>query len=341
MLNKKLNLGSVLLILLTLILTCVVSLVHFIQSPLNSRTDAFVFTLQSGTSAKSTIKALQNNGMLNPLQANFFSWILYAKGAEKSLKAGEYELTYNMTAEDLFNKLMKGEVILHSVRFPEACTFDEALNVLWQHQAINKNLQGKSSQEILRKVCATCSSPEGILFPDTYHFRANTTDTALLQLAYETMHAHLLKEWNNRAPTLILKSPYEALILASIIEKEASLVEERALISGVFQLRLAKKMRLQTDPTVIYGLGKAFSGTITMDDLKKDTPYNTYLHAGLPPTPIALPSLQSIHAACHPAPTEKLYFVARGDGSHYFSTTLEEHNAAVTKYQKLSEKKKP
>lgn len=339
MLNRKLSFGSTLLILLTVVLTAVVSFVHFLESPLSSRGDAIIFTLQPGTSATSMIKDLQKQGMLNPLQAKFFSVILYCKGAQKSLKAGEYHLTFDMTPEALYTKLMKGEVVLHSVRFPEAATFEEVLQLIMQNPSVKKSLQGKSMQEILSNICPACMSPEGILFPDTYYFRSNTSDVSLLQMAFNTMNAHLQKEWKLRSPNLVLKSPYEVLILASIIEKEASIVEERALISGVFQQRLAKKMRLQADPTVVYGLGKAYSGRITAEDLKRDTPYNTYVHAGLPPSPIALPSLQSIHAACHPTVTDKLYFVAKGDGSHYFSATLEEHNQAVLQYQKLSETK--
>lgn len=336
MLTKKISIGSALILLLTLVLAGVISFVHFLQNPLSQRPEAFVYTLAPGTSAKILIKDLTNKGMLNPLQAHLFSFILSVKGSEKSLKAGEYEFTYNMSPEALYKKLMKGEVILHAIRLPEACTFEEALQLLWQHQAVSKQLLGKSVGEILGSLCQSCPNPEGILFPDTYYFKANTSDLALLQLAYKTMNTHLQTEWQKRAQDVILKTPYEVLILASIIEKEAALVEERALISGVFQLRLAKNMRLQADPTVIYGLGKSFNGDLTLSDLKKDTVYNTYLHSGLPPTPIALPSLQSIHAACHPILTDKLYFVAKGDGSHHFSATLTEHNEAVAKYQKLT-----
>jgi UPF0755 protein len=175
--------------------------------------------------------------------------------------------------------------------------------------------------------------PEGLFFPDTYYFPNHTTDRDFLLRAYRMMQQKLAAAWGQRAENLPLQTPYEALILASIVEKETSAAQERAQIAGVFVRRLLKGMRLQTDPTVIYGLGEEFDGNIRRKDLRTDHPYNTYLRAGLPPTPIALPSQASIEAVLHPAAGKTLYFVARGDGSHYFSTTLDEHNAAVRKYQ--------
>jgi UPF0755 protein len=175
--------------------------------------------------------------------------------------------------------------------------------------------------------------PEGMFFPDTYRFPKGTTDVDFLKRAYDVMQQHLEREWIQRDPDLPLNSSYEALILASIIEKETGAAFERPLIAGVFIQRLKRDMRLQTDPTIIYGLGSGFDGDIRFRDLKKDTPYNTYLHSGLTPTPIALPGLESIRAALHPAPTKALYFVSRGDGTHHFSETLQEHNEAVKRFQ--------
>ena len=181
--------------------------------------------------------------------------------------------------------------------------------------------------------------PEGMFFPDTYRFPKGTSDVDFLHRAYQVMQQHLKREWEQRDEDLPLKSSYEALILASIIEKETGVGFERPLIGGVFTERLRRKMRLQTDPTIIYGLGENFDGDIRFRDLKKDTPYNTYLHSGLTPTPIALPGLDSIRAALHPAKTKALYFVSKGDGTHHFSETLEEHNAAVRRYQLKGRKK--
>ncbi len=182
------------------------------------------------------------------------------------------------------------------------------------------------------------SHPEGLFFPDTYYFDRNTQDITVLKRAYESMHEKLEKAWLGRDDHLPYKSPYEALIMASIIEKETGKASERKMIAGVFINRLRIGMRLQTDPTVIYGLGDQYDGNIRRKNLESDTPYNTYTRAGLPPTPIAMPGLASIEAAMHPAETKALYFVGKGDGSHVFSSTLAEHNRAVIKYQLKSKK---
>ena len=182
--------------------------------------------------------------------------------------------------------------------------------------------------------------PEGRFLPDTYHFPKNLTDVAFLKRAYDAMTQTLAREWEGRAVGLPLKTPYEALILASIVEKETGLASERQAIAGVFVRRLNKGMRLQTDPTVIYGMGDRYKGNIRKSDLQEDTPYNTYRRFGLPPTPIAMPGRDAIHATLHPDDSKNIYFVSRGDGSHHFSATLEEHNNAVIKYQ-LKGRKRP
>ena len=211
---------------------------------------------------------------------------------------------------------------------------------LHHHPVIRHTLEGKSNTEIMTALGYPDQHPEGLFFPDTYAFPKGTSDIEFLQRAYKMMQTQLQKEWDNRAPDLPITSSYEALILASIIEKETGAAHERPLIASVFTQRLRKKMRLQTDPTVIYGLGESFDGNIRYRDLKKDTPYNTYLRRGLTPTPIALPGLDAIRAAVHPADSEALYFVSKGDGTHYFSNTLEEHNKAVSKYQLKGKKPK-
>jgi UPF0755 protein len=206
--------------------------------------------------------------------------------------------------------------------------------VLAGHAGLKQDTVKLSDKAILKQVGAHEAHPEGLFFPDTYKFSSGMSDLAILKQAYQAMHSMLSKQWEKRAPGLPYKTPYEALIMASIVEKETGKAEERSHIAGVFVNRLKRGMKLQTDPTVIYGIGEAFDGNIRKRDLSADTPYNTYTRVGLPPTPIAMPGLAAIEAALQPAATEDLYFVARRDGSHHFSKTLEEHNRAVAKYQK-------
>jgi UPF0755 protein len=201
------------------------------------------------------------------------------------------------------------------------------------HPAIDQSLEGLSAEQIMQRLGHAGKHPEGRFFPDTYHFPRGTSDQALLRRAYQAMEQLLATEWPGRAADLPLQSPYEALILASIVERETALASERPEIAGVFVRRLQRGIRLQTDPTVIYGMGEAFAGNITRRDLEQDTPYNTYVHSGLTPTPICMPGRDAVHAVLHPAEGDSLYFVARGDGSHAFSATLTAHNRAVRTYQ--------
>jgi UPF0755 protein len=225
-------------------------------------------------------------------------------------------------------------VVLESLTVVEGWTFADMRRVIEAHPQIKVTLRGKDPAEIMIAIGHPGEHPEGRFFPDTYRFAAGTTDREILELAYRKMSAALDAGWAARAPDLPLASPYDALILASIIEKETGLASERPHIAGVFTNRLRKNMRLQTDPTVIYGIGPSYDGNIRERDLRTDTPYNTYTRAGLPPTPIALPSREAIEAATHPLDTGDLFFVAsgEGDGSHVFSATLEEHNAALARY---------
>ncbi len=238
-----------------------------------------------------------------------------------------------MTALQLLQQMVDGEVIQHTLTLVEGWSFKQVMVALRAHHAIRATLQGLTAAEIMSRLGYAGQHPEGRFFPDTYHFPKATSDIEFLRRAYSAMAERLEQEWVAREPDLPLKSAYEALILASIIEKESAVSAERAEIAGVFIRRLNKGMRLQTDPTVIYGMGEAYDGNIRRRDLRHDTPYNTYTRKGLPPTPIAMPGGEAIHAALHPASAESLYFVARGDGTHYFSATLEEHNRAVRKYQ--------
>lgn len=248
------------------------------------------------------------------------------------LKVAEYQLQPGMTYGDILNLLTSGRGIDYTIRFIEGWTVKQALTEFAQHEAINKDIE-LDSASVRTLLNIKHENIEGWLFPDTYYYSKNGLLSELLITMYTRMQVSLAQAWNARTLDNILQTPYELLILASIIEKESALATERNVISGVFHRRLAKGMRLQTDPTVIYGIGESFDGNIRRKDLNQYTPYNTYQIKGLPPTPIALPSMESLMAAAQPADGTALYFVSKGDGSHVFSDTLEEHNRAVRKYQ--------
>lgn len=290
-----------------------------------------VFLIRSGSNIKSIAQDLSMQNIIN--DPWLFILLAKVKGVETRVRAGEYQIESGMTADDLLEKFTQGSAIQYSFTVIEGWSFRQMLAALAEDPVIEHTLQGKSNQEIMALIGHPELHPEGMFFPDTYRFPKGTSDLDFLQRAFQVMQNHLTREWNQRDEDLPLKSEYEALILASIIEKETGAGFERPLISGVFIRRLKKNMRLQTDPTIIYGLGEEFDGDIRFRDLKKDTPYNTYLHAGLTPTPIALPGLEAIRAALHPAKTDALYFVSKGDGTHQFSATLDEHNTAVKRYQ--------
>jgi len=264
----------------------------------------------------------------------YFLWLLRLRGADRRLQAGEYEIPPGITVETLVQNLIHGRVRLHSLTIVEGWTFDRLRAALEAHPAIRHTLADLPRDEVMARLGKPGMDPEGWFLPDTYLFPRGTSDVAFLARALRAMERTLDEEWAGRAEGLPLKDPYEALILASIVEKETAVPEERARIAGVFVRRLQRGMRLQTDPTVIYGLGEGFDGNLRKHHLRDRTnPYNTYRHGGLPPTPIALPGRASIHAVLHPAPGDALYFVAKGDGSHHFSATLEEHARAVRRYQ--------
>ncbi|HEX6929118.1 MAG TPA: endolytic transglycosylase MltG, partial [Gammaproteobacteria bacterium] len=256
------------------------------------------------------------------------------RGDAARVKAGEYELEPGLTLDGLLDKMVAGEVKLYALTIVEGITVAELLDQLAAHPAIRKTLDGESPEALAKRLGLPTDHAEGWFLPETYHFPRGTTDVAFLQRAHEAMRDVLDTAWAGRADDLPIDSAYEALILASIIEKETAVESERTRIAGVFSRRLERGMRLQTDPTVIYGMGEKYDGDIRYRDLRTDTPYNTYMHSGLPPTPIALPGRESILAAVRPAEGDALYFVARGPGrEHVFSATLEEHNRAVRKYQ--------
>jgi len=287
----------------------------------------------SGTPFHRVAAELGERGLVD--KPYLLRWYAGATGDAKRVRAGEYQLTPGTTSVTLLAKLVVGDVYLHQITIVEGSRFAEVLAALRSHPAIAATaLDGAA---IMNALGAPGVHPEGQFFPDTYRFPYGTSDLDVLRLAHEALVERLQEAWNSRSPDLLLKTDYEALILASIIEKETSLPAERKLIAGVFHERLRRNMRLQTDPTVIYGLGSAFDGDLRRGDMDRDTPYNTYTRAGLPPTPIALPGAGSIEAAVAPEITGALYFVAtgRGDGSHHFSATFEEHEQALRDYLRV------
>jgi len=250
------------------------------------------------------------------------------------VKTGRYDIPAGASPAEILRQLAEGRVVLEALTVVEGWTFADMRKVVEAHPQIKVTLRGKDVAEFMTAIGHPGEHPEGRFFPDTYRFAAGTTDRDLFVLAYRKMSEALDSAWATHAEGLPIKSAYEALILASIVEKETGLASERPRIAGVFVTRLKRNMRLQTDPTVIYGIGPSYDGNIRERDLRTDTPYNTYTRAGLPPTPIALPSREALEAVAHPVESGDIFFVAtgNGDGSHVFSATLEEHNAAVARY---------
>lgn len=310
----------------------------FLKAPLAlDRFEVVNYTVKPGASLASVARDLNRQGLMEHPRY----WALLARWEESAgqIKAGEYEISPQMTPRQLLTQFVSGDVIDYELTIPEGWTFRQMVSAVQRHDKIEVTLLDSESgglpdnSVIMSQLGLDEAHPEGLFYPETYHFSSDTTDVEFLRRAYSAMQERLQIEWENRAPGLPYKNPYEALIMASIIEKETAVPDERERISGVFVRRLQKKMRLQTDPTVIYGLGDSFDGNIRRRDLKAANPYNTYKIKGLPPTPIALPGGDSIYAALHPTDGDALYFVSRGDGTHKFSATIEEHNAAVRKYQ--------
>lgn len=306
-------------------------MVYYAKTPLNIRPDAQEITIQPNSSLRSIAKQLVAQGVLKVE----WPFVLLAKVLNKAsyLQAGDYTLNKNVNPYQLLLSLNHGKSTQGGITFIEGKTFKQMRQRLAKNDAIKHTIQHLSDSEVMQLVGKGESHAEGLFFPETFYFDRGTLDTVILKRAYEIMQIKLEKAWQTRANNLPYKSSYEALIMASIIEKETGKASERKMIAGVFINRLRIGMRLQTDPTIIYGMGDDYKGNIRRKDLVKDTPYNTYTRSGLPPTPIAMPGLASIEAALHPADTKALYFVGKGDGSHAFSNNLAEHNRAVVKYQ--------
>ena len=262
-----------------------------------------------------------------------FELLARALGRAQDVKAGSYELAAAPTPLELLDKLTRGDVTQAEVRFIEGWTFRQMRAALEANPFVRHDMPGLIEAQVLQKLGAREALAEGLFFPDTYLFAKGTSDLRVLRRSYQAMRRHLAREWETREPSTPYKTPYEALVMASIVEKETGRAAERDMIAGALVNRLRIGMQLQVDPTVIYGLGEAFNGNLKKIHLLTDGPYNTYTRAGLPPTPIAAPGLASLRAALRPAKTGALYYVARGDGSSEFSRTLDEHNRAVRKYQ--------
>ena len=291
----------------------------------------YEFVVRSGAGLKAVSRQLAAEGLF-PEGESF--WILARlTGQKTAVQAGTYRLEAPVTPLALLDKLGRGDVVLAEARFIEGTTFRQWLAVLAAQSQLKPTLTGKSAQDVAKLLGIEQDSPEGWLFPDTYRFAPGVSDLELLRLAHNRMKRRLEEGWKSRPADLPLKTPYEALILASIVEKETGTAEERPRIAAVFYNRLRRGMRLQTDPTVIYGMGERYDGNIRKRDLTTDTPWNTYTRDGLPPTPIAMPGAASLAAVFAPAQSEELYFVGKGDGTHQFSRSLEDHNRAVAKYQ--------
>ena len=301
------------------------------QQPLAIPGQGFPLTVAAGDSLRSVVNTLHSEGVL--AYPNLV--VLYGRwtGLDQQIKRGEYLLPRDTTAESMLALLQSGKVIQYQVTLPEGITLARALVILSQQKELEHVLEGPADARILELVKPHMLA-EGLFFPDSYHFSRGATDWEVVQRAHSDMLAVLQQEWLDKASGLPYETAYDALIMASIIERETGLPEERAQIAGVFVRRLQQGMRLQTDPTVIYGLGDNYKGNLRRKHLADDSnPYNSYRHGGLPPSPIALPGRAAIHAALHPAAGSALYFVARGDGGHVFSATLAEHEQAVRKYQ--------
>lgn len=294
--------------------------------------NSVLFEIKRGDSFSSITNKLKHQQI--SIKPFWFKLIAYQRKVTNSLKAGEYLLTAGLTAPQILTLFTEGKTRQYSITFPEGWSFKQIIQEINKNPYLNSSLDGLKENEILNKLGIKEKSLEGLFFPDTYYFEKNMTDLSLLQRAYNKMQQTLNQAWKKREPDLPLANAYQALTLASIVEKETGVASERSLIAGVFIRRLRKGMLLQTDPTVIYGMGEHYQGNIRLRDLKTPTPYNTYIIKGLPPTPIAMPGKEAIHAVLHPAKGESLYFVSRGDGSHLFSKSLKEHNRAVDVFQR-------
>lgn len=294
--------------------------------------DPIEFTINPGSGVAASAQQMVAAGV--PINPTMFVLLARLTGDAARIKAGSYELKPNTSPRGLLTQLVRGEFAQEAITIIEGWTFRQMRQAIGSHNRLKHDTVKLSDQELMGKISTEFKEPEGLFFPDTYLFAKGSSEIEIYRRAHQAMLEHLNAAWEKRNKELPYKTPYEALIMASIVEKETGQKSERNMIAGVFVNRLRTGMLLQTDPTVIYGMGEAFAGQIRKKDLLTDTPYNTYTRSGLPPTPIALPGLQSLNAALAPAETPALYFVARGDGTSHFSNNLLDHNRAVNRFQR-------
>jgi UPF0755 protein len=304
---------------------------EFRDTPLRIPQGSLIYEVPRGASLAAVARDLEEAGLIG--NARYLAWYGRYTGQANRIRAGEYRLTDELRPDGLLALLVSGRSVTYNLTLLEGWNIRQVRTAVAAHGALEHTLDGVDDAQLMARLDRPGEHPEGRFFPDTYQFTRGMTDLEFLRRAMQKMDEELDAAWAARADDVPLATPYEALILASIVEKETGQADERAQIAGVFARRLRKGMRLQTDPTVIYGIGEAFDGNIRRSDLVTDTPYNTYVRAGLPPTPICMPGRDALRAAVAPAPGDSLYFVSRGDGSHVFSATLKQHNAAVRKYQ--------
>ena len=305
---------------------------YHVQDPVQIPITPYELSIKPGSSLRTVAKQLAGAGALH----DTWSFILLSRlmGYSSLLKAGDYELTESISPWQLLKRVTNGDVNQSEVRFIEGWTFSQLRKTLNEHPALRHDTAGLTDSEVMQLIGASETMAEGLFSPDTYYFVRGNSDVAILKRAYHAMQNNLNAAWAGRATNLPLTDSYQALILASIVEKETGREGDRTNVAGVFINRLRIGMRLQTDPTVIYGLGDKFDGNLRKKDLLTDQEYNTYTRSGLPPTPIALPGVASIQAALNPAKTSSLYFVGKGNGESHFSSNLTDHNRAVSKYQR-------
>lgn len=290
------------------------------------------FTITPGSGVAAAARQMADAGV--PVNTTLFVAMARLTGDAARIKAGSYELKPGTSPRRLLTQLVRGEFAHEMLTIIEGWSFRQMRQAISSHQHLRHDTVNLSDQELMEKISSEYKQPEGMFFPDTYLFAKGSSEIEIYKRAHQAMLSHLNAAWEKRDKALPYKTPYEALIMASIVEKETGQKSERNMIAGVFVNRLRTGMLLQTDPTVIYGMGENYAGQIRKKDLQTDTPYNTYTRGGLPPTPISLPGLQSLHAALDPATTPALYFVSRGDGTSQFSDNLPDHNRAVNRYQR-------